>query len=169
MPADALFLEPGVEWRAVSPKLVTERRLPVLAVAFVGFALTILGLALPFFGGPVLWPLVAVGLLVTAVAVALWFFVVPRVVSSWRYAERAQDLLIRHGRVYRRLTVVPYGRMQVIEVSANPISHRLGIATVTLVTASANTNARIPGLPMEVAQELRDSLAAKGEAMTAGL
>ncbi|MBA2444078.1 MAG: PH domain-containing protein [Nocardioidaceae bacterium] len=169
VPADALFFEPGVAWRPVSPKLVTERRLPVLAVALVGVAMMILGAALQLVGAPVLWPLVMAGLLVTAVAAVLWFVVVPRVVSSWRYAERAQDLLIRHGRVYRRLTVVPYGRMQVIEVSANPISHRLGIATVTLVTASANTNAKIPGLPMEVAQELRDRLAAKGEAMTAGL
>jgi len=169
LPADPLFLEPGVEWRSVSPKLITERRYPVVALALVGFAMALAGVGLQLFGAPLLWPLVVAGLVIEVIAGVLWFVVVPRVVSSWRYAERAEDLLIRHGRIYRRLTVVPYGRMQVIEVSANPISHRLGIATVTLVTASANTNAKIPGLPTEVAQELRDRLAAKGEAMTAGL
>ncbi|MBA3265456.1 MAG: PH domain-containing protein, partial [Nocardioidaceae bacterium] len=107
------------------------------------------GVGLQLIGAPLLWPLVVAGLVIEVIAGVLWFVVVPRVVSSWRYAERAEDLLIRHGRIYRRLTVVPYGRMQVIEVSANPISHRLGIATVTLVTASADTNAKIPGLPTE--------------------
>lgn len=109
------------------------------------------------------------GVLALATAVVGWFFVVPRVVSAWRYSEREQDLLVSRGRLVRRLTVVPYGRMQVIEVSANPVSTRLGIATVTLVTASASTDARIPGVPVEVAQQLRDRLAAKGEASTAGL
>jgi len=169
LPVDALFLEAGVEWRPVSAKLITERRYPVLAIAVVGVALMVLGVVLQLTSAASWWPLLVAGFGVEAIALTLWFVVVPRLVSSWRYAERAQDLLIRHGRVIRRLTVVPYGRMQVIEVSANPISQRLGIATVTLVTASANTNAKIPGLPSEVAQQLRDRLAAKGEAMTAGL
>jgi hypothetical protein len=59
--------------------------------------------------------------------------------------------------------------MQVIDVRANPISQRLGIATVTLVTASADTDATIPGLPVDIAHALRDRLAAKGEASAAGL
>jgi membrane protein YdbS with pleckstrin-like domain len=84
-------------------------------------------------------------------------------------SARLEDLLVRRGRLFRRLTVVPYGRMQVIEVSANPVSHRLGIARVTLVTASAETDATIPGVPTATAHALRDRLAAKGEASAAGL
>ncbi|MGI8888980.1 MAG: PH domain-containing protein [Nocardioidaceae bacterium] len=169
LPADPLFLEAGLNWRAVSPRLITERRLFVVLLVLSGLALMTVG-ALVHRSDVGPWqPLVLLGLAIESVAAVLWFVVVPRMVASWRYAERQQDLLIRHGRIFRRLTVVPYGRMQVIEVSANPISARLGIATVTLVTASANTNAKIPGLPTQIAQELRDQLAAKGEAMTAGL
>jgi uncharacterized protein len=138
LPRDPLFLEPGLDWRTVSPRLIWERRIPVAVLAVVA-------------------------------CVVLWFVVVPRMALSWRYAEREQDLVVRHGRIMRRLTVVPYGRMQVIQVRSNPIAHRLGIATVTLVTASADTDAEIPGLPVDVAQALRDRLAAKGEALTAGL
>ena len=98
-----------------------------------------------------------------------WLLVAPRIVASWRYAEREQDLLVRRGRLVRHLTVVPYGRMQVIEVRSDPVSNCLGIATVQLVTASANTDAQIPGLPADIARELRDRLAAKGEAAAAGL
>ena len=162
---DRLFADPDIDWQPVSPALVKERRLPVGVLGLAGAGLVVLG-SRASAGG---WVLVAVGLAVVAVAAALWFIVVPRIVASWRYAEREQDLLVSHGRLQRRLSVVPYGRMQVIEVSANPISRRLGIATVTLVTASAATDATIPGVPNEAASQLRDRLAAKGEAAAAGL
>ncbi|MDP9444110.1 MAG: PH domain-containing protein, partial [Actinomycetota bacterium] len=114
------------------------------------------------------WVLLVVPLLVLAGA-ALWWWWVPRYVASWRYAERDEDLLVSRGRLVRRLTVVPYGRMQVIDVEAGPLDSRLGIATVRLVTASASTDAEIPGLPADVAHDLRNRLAARGETRAAGL
>lgn len=169
MAEDALFLDPSLDWREVSPSLVTERRLAWLVLALAAAALAVLGLVLWRNDVAPLWPFLAAASPLLAAWALGWFWIVPRSVSSWRYAEREQDLLVRRGRVNRRLTIVPYGRMQVIEVSANLIAQRLGIATVTLVTASASTDARIPGVPTAVAQELRDRLAAKGEATAAGI
>lgn len=169
VPADPLFLDPDLDWQPVSPKLITERRLPWLGCAALGVFFAVVALtagagdttmAVAF------WALAAASVAMFALA---WLVIVPRVSSTWRYAERDQDLLVRRGRVYRRLTVVPYGRMQVIEVTANPVSRKLGIATVTLVTASASTDARIPGVPEDTAHQLRDRLAARGEASAAGL
>jgi uncharacterized protein len=166
---DRLFVEPGVQWHPVSPKLVTERRVVLAPLALLGLALLVGG-AFASRGDPSAGvPLLIGGVLVLVLAAVGCFVVVPRMVRSWRYAERDRDLLVSRGRLLRRLTVVPYGRMQVIEVSANPISVRLGIATVTLVTASASTDAKIPGVPVEVAHELRERLAARGEALTAGI
>ncbi|MEJ7689152.1 MAG: PH domain-containing protein [Nocardioidaceae bacterium] len=165
---DRLFADTELDWQSVSPALVTERRVPVAVLALLGLGLVGGGVVAMVDSGAG-WPLVLPGLVVIVVAALLWWVMVPRIVSAWRYAEREQDLLVSRGRLQRRLSVVPYGRMQVIEVSANPVSRRLGIATVTLVTASAATDARIPGLPTDVAQRLRDRLAAKGEAAAAGL
>lgn len=167
--SERLFAEPGLDWRPVSEKLIVERRLPLVVLALLGLLLAASGRWLAQEFAAAGWAITGLGSLVIGAAVAGWFLIVPRVVRAWRYAERDQDLLVSRGRVLRRLTVVPYGRMQVIEVSANPVSARLGISTVTLVTASASTDARIPGVPVEVAHELRDRLAAKGEALTAGL
>jgi membrane protein YdbS with pleckstrin-like domain len=168
LPEDALFLDPALDWQRVSPKLIVERRLPWLALPVVALGLILVAaFAADSSGTRSVLLLIAVACV--TVAGLAWFVVVPRVSSTWRYAEREQDLLVRRGRVYRRLTIVPYGRMQVIEVSANPVSQRLGIATVTLVTASASTDARIPGVPTETAHALRDRLAARGEASAAGL
>ena len=88
---------------------------------------------------------------------------------SWGYLERADDLVVRHGLLFRQVTVVPYGRMQFIDVSAGPIDRLFGLATVQLHTAAAASDARIPGLVQAEADRLRDHLASLGEAQATGL
>ncbi len=64
---------------------------------------------------------------------------------------------------------MPYGRLQFVDVDAGPIDRMFGLATVKLNTASAATDATIPGLPRAEADRLRDSLAGLGQANLAGL
>jgi len=114
--------------------------------------------------------LVALGLGLGALVVgAIWSLLVGRRYRSWGYAEREDDLLVRRGVMFARLSVVPYGRMQFIDVTAGPLERAFGLATVRLHTAAAATDARIPGLEREEAARLRDSLAELGEAQAAGL
>ena len=100
---------------------------------------------------------------------AIFWRFVSRRYGSWGYAEREDDLLVRRGVMFARLSVVPYGRMQFIDVTAGPLERAFGLATVRLHTAAAATDARIPGLEREEAARLRDSLAELGEAQAAGL
>jgi membrane protein YdbS with pleckstrin-like domain len=88
---------------------------------------------------------------------------------AWGYLERDEDLLVRRGVMIRRLSVVPYGRMQFVEVTAGLAERVFGLATVKLHTAAAHSDARIPGLEPAEAARLRDRLAALGEAKAAGL
>src|SRR5699024_426944 len=85
------------------------------------------------------------------------------------YAERSDDLLIRHRIMFHRATVVPYGRLRFVDVHAGPIDRMFGLATVRLHTASAASDASIPGLARGEADRLRDSLAGLGRANMAGL
>jgi len=101
-------------------------------------------------------------------ALTVWT-VTARQWRAWGYAEREADLLVRRGVLVRRLSVVPYGRMQFVDVTAGPVDRWLGLATVHMHTASAASDARIPGLPTAEAARLRDRLAALGEARAAGL
>ena len=103
------------------------------------------------------------------VAGALSWRFVGRRFGSWGYAEREDDLLVRRGVMFARLSVVPYGRMQFIDVTRGPLERTFGLATVRLHTAAAATDARIPGLTREEAARLRDRLAELGEAQAAGL
>lgn len=97
------------------------------------------------------------------------WWVIGRQVRAWGYAERDEDLLVRHGVMWREIVVVPYGRMQYVDVHAGPIERLFGIAGVQLHTASAASDARIPGLTPDEAARLRDRLASRGQARLAGL
>jgi membrane protein YdbS with pleckstrin-like domain len=157
------FDPPGEPWVRVSPRLLTLRRL-LLLVAGVPAAVAagvLLGLV-------TLWLGVAVGL-ASLLGVAWGWRIVGRAVRSWGYAERADDLLVTRGILNRALVVVPYGRMQYVDVTAGPLDRKFGLSTVQLHTAAAATDARIPGLVPAEAARLRDRLAARGEATSAGL
>ncbi len=92
-----------------------------------------------------------------------------RAVKAWGYAERDHDLLVRHGLLIRRLSIVPYARMQYVDVTAGPLERAFGLATVQLHTAAAASDARVPGLPPAEAARLRDRLTALGEDRAEGL
>jgi membrane protein YdbS with pleckstrin-like domain len=154
----------GMVWARVSPRLTWHRRIAALLWALpptvVGAAVLArrMGLA-----GGLIW------LAVIFVSCAMAWIVAELGYRSWGFAERADDLLVTHGFFVKHLVVVPYGRMQYVDVTAGLLEQFLGVATVRLHTAAAATDARIPGLPARDAAVLRDRLAQKGESRSIGL
>jgi len=150
-------------WRRPSPRLLVLRRLEVAAIALAALiaagvvaALGRTAVGLSCLGGVLLLGLGAERF-------------VSRRFHAWGYAEREDDLLVWRGVLFSRLSVVPYGRMQFIDVSAGPLERSFRLATVRMHTAAAASDARIPGLDREEAARLRDRLAEVGEAQAAGL
>jgi membrane protein YdbS with pleckstrin-like domain len=152
-----------VVWRRVSPRLYW-RAIFVRAVWLV--ALGAAAWASWYGYHQRTWTAVAGGLVVLML-IRLIFVI--RGLRAWGYAERADDLLVRHGLLFRRLSIVPYGRMQFVDVTAGPLDRMFGLATVQLHTAAAASDARIPGLEPAEAARLRDRLAALGEARAEGI
>ncbi|MFF3850134.1 PH domain-containing protein [Streptomyces sp. NPDC002328] len=155
--------ETGTAWIGLPPGLLRMRRL--LLVVWLGLAAVGLGVLLGLLAGPA-WA--AFALLPTA-GIAWGWVMLGRNWRSWRYAERADDLLISRGVLWREETVVPYGRMQLVEVTSGPVERHFGLASVQLHTAAAATDATIPGLDPDEAERLRDRLTELGEARSAGL
>lgn len=169
-PAPAAYppgpLEPWpatVRWQSVSTDLIWVELLRL--AAFLGVLL--LGLAVG-------WALSGHWLFGAALGAAVlagaWRVVtIVRAVHAWGYAERENDLLVRHGLLVRRLSIVPYSRMQFVDVSAGPLERAFDLATVQLHTAAAASDARVPGLRPAEASRLRDRLTALGEDRAEGL
>ena len=155
--------EGQLEWHRPSPRLVTLRRVQVAVVAVPLAVLVAVLLAFGSVWGAVL----GAGVVLALGVVAEW--IARRRVRAWRYAEREDDLLVQRGLLFSRLSVVPYGRMQFIDVTAGPFERSFGLATVRMHTAAAASDARIPGLSAPEAARLRDRLAELGEAQAAGL
>jgi membrane protein YdbS with pleckstrin-like domain len=160
-----LFAPPGNTWRPVSPQLRRLRR--VLLMAFTGVALVAVAVLARVFGWSVGWS-VALAVVLLLLAVYGWWLI-GRNVRNWGYAERDDDLYIKHGALFRELIAVPYGRMQFVDITAGPLEQLYGIASGRLHTASPRTSGRIPGLPADEAARLRDRLTELGESQAAGL
>ena len=135
-------------------------------------ALTTIGAALvvgAIFGGALgaVAGIVSVAVVLLAGALLLWF--VRNRFRAWRYQERHEDLVVARGVMVRRLSVVPYGRMQFVEVTAGPVERLFKLSTVKLHTAAAASDARIPGLARDESARLRDRLTELGESKAAGM
>jgi uncharacterized protein len=155
---------PGEAWLHPSSRLLTLRRLEVGGVALV------VAIAGGVGGGLAGGLPLALGCVVAACLVGLASAIFAgRRVAAWAYVEREDDLLVSRGVLVSRLSVVPYGRMQFIDVTAGPLERAFRLATVRMHTAAAASDARIPGLERQEATRLRDRLAALGEAQASGI
>ncbi len=151
-----------VTWRPVSRRLIIVE---LIRFAFSLAFLSVVVLVVTGFG----WPYPDQTFAVLAAYAVLRATAIVRAVLAWGYAEREKDLLVRHGLLIRRLSIVPYARMQFVDVTAGPLERMFNLATVQLHTAAAASDARVPGLPPDEASRLRDRLTAIGEDFGEGL
>ena len=162
---------PGLAWLRVSPRYLRLRVLSLAIEALIILALSTVPLILRTAGvWPGFWAWLAWALPAVLLAAFVWRAVLlPRQVRAIGFAERDEDLLIRRGIFFQRVLVVPYGRMQYVDVSVGPLERLLGLCTLKLHTASPGTDAEIPGLPADEGARLREHLSERGEAQLAGL
>lgn len=156
-------LDAGITgWQQVSARYVWVELAGVAAGAVVGLVVVAFGF---LFNRWIGFGLLAVVLLVAIIRLAL----TPRRVRAIGYVLRDDDLVFRRGILYSRLVAVPYGRMQLVDITRGPIARALGLAELRLVTASASTDVTLPGLPEQTAADLRDELVARAESRRVGL
>lgn len=150
-------------WQRVSPKY--------LMVEVIGSIIGTIVFAGAFLAVYFLWQQQWALWVAIAIAVVSIIGIVfePRRVRSIAYRLRADDLLFRRGIMFQRQVAVPYGRMQLVDITRGPIARSLGLADLKFVTAAATTAVTVPGLPMEEADRLRDELVALAESRRAGL
>lgn len=151
VPGPDQTLHPAVQW---------YWRLPLGVVSGIaGLALLVVAAVM---GVPAL-------LVVAVVLVALlvWAVVVlPRLQYErwrWRLTDRACEA--EHGVVWHQLRVIPYFRIQHIDIESGPIDRALGLAQLRIHTASVTTT--LPGLSQDLAARLRTQLLALAAAETA--
>lgn len=160
---EELFRPPAANWLPLSPSYL---KLKYLMIAITW----------PIFGAAIVVPLVLLDIswwwapLAAFLVFWLWRFIrASRVYKRWGYAETDDDIYLTRGLLWRELTCVPYGRMQLVNVSSGPIERQFGLASVELVTSSTSGTITIPGLARPDAVAMRDRLIERGELLQAGI
>jgi membrane protein YdbS with pleckstrin-like domain len=113
------------------------------------------------------WVWIPAGALLVVLAITL--ILTPRQIRSFGYRLRENDLVLRRGILFQRVVAVPYGRMQLVDITHGPLDRAFGIAQLKLVTAAAASAVVIPGLTQDAAEKLRDVLIAVAESRRTGL
>ncbi|MXO91299.1 PH domain-containing protein [Pontixanthobacter aquaemixtae] len=121
--------------------------------------------ALPFVIGSIVLEAVQIlpfGVFVVPVFLVAAFLVIR--IPLRRYHARGYDmgddrLRVVKGILFNSDTVVPFGRVQHIDVNQGPLQRAYGIATLTLHTAgSHNASVHLPGLANEDALAMRETI-----------
>jgi len=79
----------------------------------------------------------------------------------WSWATHEDALELEHGILIRHLSVVPYHRIQQIDIKRDPLERILGLSTLILRSAAATTDAHVPGIAAEDTEQLRHALLAR--------
>lgn len=158
-------VEPDV-WQRVSPSYAwADLAINLLIVVGVAAVFAVIRL---FADEPAPLPVwIGVGVIVAALLLnAVLAF---RRVRAIGYVLREDDLLFRRGILFERIVAVPYGRLQLVDVTRGPLLRALGLSTLKFVTASAATGVNLPGLREAEAERLRDRLVELAETRRSGL
>ncbi len=95
------------------------------------------------------WVWIPAGVIILITLVTL--IILPRQARAIGYMLRADDIVFRKGILWQRMIAVPYGRMQLVDITQGPLDRAFGISQLKMVTAAATTGVQIPGLTQAAA------------------
>lgn len=146
--------------RAVEPGFQTLVRIQLLLTALPLALGALLVDQLVLRGNDLPWGFLSVfGVLL---AVLLIFIVPARQYMHMRYAMDDAGLRVARGMMFRTDTIVPFVRVQHIDVGQGPVERMLGLAHLVVHTAGThNSIVTLPGLRPDDAAAIRDTIRAR--------
>lgn len=166
-----LLHDPPGEYTRVSPRLMVVQELSNLVTTVVSVVVTAIPLVLrttgvwPGYPAWLAWLLPALVLVAGLIPASVFPFSVRR----RRYSLREDDVVVARGMIWHRIEVVPYGRIQYVDMTSGPVLRAFGLTRLKIHTAATDAHPEILGVPSAEGARLRDELARRGEQKQAGL
>jgi membrane protein YdbS with pleckstrin-like domain len=156
-------LELDGTWHQISPRYVVSQIVQnAIFLVFVVIAAVVLNVVLSQD-----WVWIPAGVVILITLVTL--IILPRQARAIGYMLRADDIVFRKGILWQQMIAVPYGRMQLVDITQGPLDRAFGITQLKMVTAAATTGVQIPGLTQRASEALRDTLIEVAETRRTGL
>ncbi|PYD02382.1 hypothetical protein B4U78_001540 [Microbacterium esteraromaticum] len=150
-------------WHQISPRYVVSQFVQnTIIIVLVAVAAVIAATVLDQ-----QWVWIPAGAFIAIDVITL--IILPRQARALGYMLRADDVVFRRGILWQRMVAVPYGRMQLVDITQGPLDRIFGLSQLKMVTAAAATGVQIPGLTQEAAEALRDTLIQVAETRRTGL
>ncbi|WP_164234277.1 PH domain-containing protein [Microbacterium hydrocarbonoxydans] len=160
--SDARLELDGV-WHQISPRYVASQFVQnLLFIAFILVVALVISIV-----AEQTWAWIPAGVITVLTLITL--IILPRQARAIGYMLRADDIVFRKGILWQRMIAVPYGRMQLVDITQGPLDRAFGISQLKMVTAAATTGVQIPGLSQDAAEALRDRLIEVAETRRTGL
>jgi membrane protein YdbS with pleckstrin-like domain len=155
--------EPDAEADALTPLDPNQVKVLTIRAGLLAGALTLAALLVDLgLAGKIPLPRLHLTAVVLALGVAATLLLPRRRYRRWSYREGEDELEIRRGMLIRVRTIVPFGRVQHIDVAQGPVQRNFGLATLILHTAGTQSAAvPLPGLRHADAEAMRDRIRAK--------
>lgn len=150
-------------WHQISPRYVVSQF--VQNLVFIAIVAVAAGVLSAVIGEVWVWIPAGVVILITVITLAI----LPRQARAIGYMLRTDDIVFRKGILWQRMIAVPYGRMQLVDITHGPLDRAFGVSQLKMVTAAATTGVQIPGLAQPAAEALRDTLIEVAETRRTGL
>ncbi|WP_417509972.1 PH domain-containing protein [Microbacterium sp.] len=162
-PRGAGRLELDGRWHQISPRYVASQFVQngILLVLLIAVVLVVA------FVLHQQWVWIPGG--IVAVLIVGTLVILPRQAKAIGYMLRDDDIVFRRGILWQRIIAVPYGRMQLVDITHGPLDRAFGVSQLKMVTAAAATGVQIPGLTQAAAESLRDTLIDVAETRRTGL
>jgi len=150
-------------WHQISPRYVVSQFVQnTIIIVLVAVAAVIAATVLDQ-----QWVWIPAGAFIAIDVITL--IILPRQARALGYMLRADDVVFRRGILWQRMVAVPYGRMQLVDITQGPLDRIFGLSQLKMVTAAAATGVQIPGLTQEAVEALRDTLIQVAETRRTGL
>ncbi len=139
------------------------RQIWVLRIRVAIFAAALVAVSTAIEAAADAWPMRGLmpGLAVL-IGLVLLLWLPQRRYRAWSFREDEDELHVRHGLLVRMRTIVPFVRVQHIDLAQGPVERSLGLATLILHTAGTRgSSVRLPGLAQAEAEAMRDRVRAR--------
>ncbi len=121
---------------------------------------------------------VGTGFFLVLLALAVLFFIWAKLSAHfYRYELRSDGFRKEHGVINKKYVTIPYSKIQNVDINRGLLARILGLSDLHIQTAGASATVgrygmqmggaegMLPGLEINVAEELRDELIKRSEAL----
>jgi membrane protein YdbS with pleckstrin-like domain len=92
----------------------------------------------------------------------VFLLITPAVFRVKKYAIRSRDIIFNSGLIYQNTTIVPFNRVQHVEIKNGPIDRLFGLSRLKVYTAGGSqSDLVIPGLNANTAARLKEMIILK--------